>query len=221
VTESPLARPNRLVVILGTGTEVGKTWVGCQILRHVRSMGLAVAARKPVQSFSPVDVAAGIATDADLLAEATGEAAIDVCPPHRWYRQAFAPPMAAASLGLPAFTADDLLAELHWPSRRVDVGLVETAGGVRSPLAQNADSADFARLLQPDVIVLVADAGLGTINAVRLSVAALPSPPVVVFLNRFDPTKELHRRNRDWLTTHDGLDILTDLIVLNARLLRS
>jgi dethiobiotin synthetase len=221
VTGSPSARPKRLVVILGTGTEVGKTWVSCQILHHARSVGLAVAARKPVQSFTTDDLTAGIATDADLLANASGEAVTDVCPRHRWYPQAFAPPMAAASLGLPAFTAADLLSELTWPSSVVDVGLVETAGGVRSPLAQDADSSDFARLLQPDLIVLVADAGLGTINAVRLSVAVLPSFPIVVFLNRFDPTEELHRRNHHWLTTNDGLDLVTDVVALNARLLRT
>jgi dethiobiotin synthetase len=221
VTGSPPGRPKRLVVILGTGTDVGKTWVSCQILLHARSIGLAVAARKPVQSFSAQDLATGVATDADLLAVASGEAVTDVCPRHRWYPQAFAPPMAAAFLGLPPFDAAELLTELAWPPSVVDLAVVETAGGVRSPLAQDADNVDFAKLVQPHTAVLVADAGLGTINAVRLSVGALLPLPVIVFLNRFDANEELHRRNRDWLAIHDGLDLITDITALSERLLRT
>ena len=53
--------------------------------------------------------------------------------------------------------------------------------------------------------MLVADAGLGTINSVRLSVGALAGPRgLVVFLNRFDAADDLHRRNRDWLRTREA-----------------
>ncbi len=53
--------------------------------------------------------------------------------------------------------------------------------------------------------MLVADAGLGTINAVRLTVDALRAGPtvlsaaLVVVLNRFDAAEDLHVRNRQWL----------------------
>jgi len=33
----------------------------------------------------------------------------------------------------------------------------------------------------------------------------------VVLLIRYDPTVELHRRNREWLVEHDGLDPLVDV----------
>ena len=33
---------------------------------------------------------------------------------------------------------------------------------------------------------------------------------VVVFLNRFDPRDDLHLRNRDWLVTRAGLEVVTD-----------
>ncbi len=59
-------------------------------------------------------------------------------------------------------------------------------------------------------MLLVADAALGTINVVRLSVDALAGHRVVVFLNRFDAADELHRRNRDWLATRVGLEVVTD-----------
>ncbi|HEY6416293.1 MAG TPA: AAA family ATPase, partial [Acidimicrobiales bacterium] len=71
------ARPERLVVVTGTGTEVGKTWVACRLARALRERGLIVAARKPVQSYAAADAPDG--TDAALLAEATGETALLVC----------------------------------------------------------------------------------------------------------------------------------------------
>lgn len=212
------ARPRRLVAVLGTATEVGKTWVTVGVLGSLRAGGRTVAARKPAQSFdAPTPGIAADPTDADLLAAATGEDPHDVCPAHRWYGVAMAPPMAADVLGAPRITVGQLVDELVWPAG-VDVGFVETAGGVRSPIAEDADCAAFAARLHPDLTVLVADAGLGTINAVRLSMAALdPASPAVVFLNRFAPHDELHVRNRDWLRDRDGLTVLTDLAGLAER----
>jgi dethiobiotin synthetase len=68
----------------------------------------------------------------------------------------------------------------------------------------------LANAVQPALVILVADAELGTINLVRLSAAALAPHRVVVYLNRFNGSAELHRRNRDWLATRDGLEIVTD-----------
>jgi dethiobiotin synthetase len=211
-----LSRPERLVVVCGTATDVGKTWVACHLLRDLRQRGVAVAARKPAQSFA----GDGHATDADLLAIASGQAPGEVCPAHRWYRVAMAPPMAADVLGRDAFTSSDLAAETAWPVHAA-VGILETAGGVRSPLASDGDTVTLCRLLAPDVVVLVADAGLGTISAVRLCAGALAdaSAPVVVYLNRYDATDELHRRNRDWLAQRDGFEIVVSTGVLAERIL--
>ncbi len=197
-----MARPDRLVVVMGTATDVGKTWIGARVLSDLRAGGVSVSARKPVQSF---EVGAG-ATDAHVLAAATGERPADVCRPDRCYEVAMAPPMAAAVLGRPPFGIADLLAELVWPDAG-NVGWVETVGGPRSPLAADADSVALAAALEPDLVVLVADAGLGAINAVLLCVPVLP-PPVLVVLNRYDGG-DLHARNRAWLTGL-GLDVVVD-----------
>lgn len=204
-------RPDRLVAVLGTGTEVGKTWVSAAALTRLRrGAGVRVAARKPVQSFGPCDVE----TDADVLALATGEAPEEITPRHRWYAMAMAPPMAAAFLGLPVPRLDELVAELAWPDG-AEVGVVETVGGPRSPIADEADSADLAAAVEPDLAVLVAHAGLGAINATRLSAPACPQP-LVVFLNHFDGG-DLHDRNRRWLEA-EGFDVLVDVAALAARL---
>jgi dethiobiotin synthetase len=214
-----MSRPQRLIVIAGTGTEVGKTWVAAQLLRLARQRGLRVAARKPAQSFEP-----GSPTDAELLGAATGEEPTVVCPQHRWYAVPMAPPMAADVLGRERLTLATLIEELHWPSS-VDLGCVEIAGGLRSPMTHDADNVEFIAALAPDDIVLVADAGLGTINSVRLSLAALGSRRTHVFLNRFEPGNDLHERNRAWLREVYGIEgivegqqLLTRLWAVGGRL---
>lgn len=205
------------MLVCGTGTEVGKTWVGSQLLGELRRRGVTVAARKPAQSFD-VDADGGPLggpTDAQVLAAASGEVPGAVCPSWRSYGRAMAPPMAAEALGLPAFSVADLVGELRWPAERVEVGVVELAGGVRSPQAAEGDATDLIAAIRPDVVLLVADAGLGCINAVRLSMGALCSQaaggPVVqpvVVLDRYDHHGDLHRRNRRWLVERDGYSVV-------------
>jgi len=195
-----------LVVVTGTGTDIGKTYVTAALAR-----GLGAHARKPVQSFDPADAS----TDADVLAAASGEPVERVCPRHRWIPLPMAPPMAADALGLPAIQLGDLVRELDAP----DTGttLVEGAGGLLSPLAHDGDNRDLIEACRPRAVVLVADAGLGTIGLVRLCTAALDTEPIV-YMNRFDGTDDLHRRNAAWLRAREGLEIVTDLEALAARL---
>lgn len=197
-------RPWRVVVVVGTGTDVGKTWVSARLLAALRMQGHRVAARKPAQSFNADDDPVG--RDAAVLAAATGEDVAEVCPEERCYPVAMAPPMAADVLGRSRLTIAALAEELRWPTEPVGVGLVETAGGVRSPQAHDGDAIDLCAALAPDLVVLVADAGLGAINAVRLSADALAGSDLVVVLNRFDAADGLHARNRAWLED-DGREI--------------
>ena len=210
------ASPALVAVVAGVATDVGKTWVAARLAEQLRRSGLGVAARKPVQSHEPGDVG----TDAIVLAAATGEEVGAVCRNHRDYAVAMAPPMAASVLGAAPFSVTDLVTELEWP-RDCDVGLVETAGGIRSPIAADGDTLELIEQLGPDVVLLVADAGLGVINALRLCLGALdPIRPVVV-LNRFDSGSDLHRRNLAWLHDVDGIDPVTspeDLAALLVRL---
>ena len=175
------ARPDRVVVVAGTGTEVGKTWCAARIIEHLRAAGVTVGARKPAQSFDPDDPT----HDAAVLS-AAGEAEDDVCAPS--CPVAFAPLMAAAALGRPPpFLSELVAASSSWPTPARD----RPWSGRWRPLALPATAtASPYRRVVPDSVLLVADAGLGTINSVRPTVEALASQcrvPVVVLLNRYDP----------------------------------
>lgn len=200
----------RVVFVSGTGTEIGKTWVTARLLEMAQEKGVEVAARKPVQSFSPGEV-----TDAEVLAAAGGDTLEEIAPKHRWYGAPMAPPMAAEVLGREPFSIADLVQEMDRPD--TGILLVEGAGGPRSPLADDGDSVDLAAALGAERVVIVANAGLGTINACLLSAEAFGGCPVTLFLNRYDDASELHRRNAAWLRETSGLDVTTDIEALFER----
>ena len=202
-----------IIAIAGTGTDVGKTFVTAALARALRGRGFSVVARKPVLSYAPGDAS----TDAEVLAAATTEDPNAVCPRHRRLALAMAPPMAAQALDAPPFTIADLVAETLATVPAGALALVETAGGVRSPLAADGDSGALVDALQPVLVVLVADAGLGTINLVRMSLDAVRGHDVCTMLNRYDASDDLHRRNAEWLRDETKADVVTSVDALARR----
>jgi dethiobiotin synthetase len=198
--------PELTVVVCGTRTGIGKTWLSAALITGLRTRGMSVVARKPVQSFDPSDVL----TDADILAGASGEPTEVVCPWHRRYELPLSPPMACEKLGRPRYAIGELVSEMNLPTHGVAV--IEGVGGPRSPLAFDGDTVDLADALHANLVVLVADPGVGVINEARLSVPAFGGRrPVVVYLNRFSHKNEVHEDNLHWLRDHEGLEVITDL----------
>ncbi len=86
--------------ITGTGTDIGKTWLTCALLRHWRAAGQPVQAYKPV--LSGFDMATAEASDAGKILAALGRkidvAALDEIAPWRFVTP-LSPDMAAAREG--------------------------------------------------------------------------------------------------------------------------
>lgn len=133
--------------ITGTGTDIGKTWLACSLLRHWRGEGLSVTAIKPV--LSGFDVLRPQASDAGALLEALGrtvdQAGLDSIAPWR-FAAPLSPDIAAAQEGrtvdfdqLLAFTRLCLPPKMP-PGHADQAGadsrrtLVEGVGGVMAPL---------------------------------------------------------------------------------------
>lgn len=213
----------------GTGTEIGKTWVAAGLARVLRERGRIVRACKPVQSHDPADPAP---TDAEALADATGQSPDAVCPPEYTYPVPLAPPMAARKLGRACPSLDELAricrsapapvgvaagvgdagaGDAEESAGGADLCIVEGAGGLYSPLAADGDNLGLIERLGPDRVVVVAPAGLGAIHDVVACAAPLAGRRPVVFLNHFDPGTEVHRLNLDWLTAVQGLTAVTSL----------
>ncbi|WP_421737643.1 dethiobiotin synthase [Caulobacter sp.] len=164
--------------VAGTGTDIGKTHVACALLRSALAEGLTVDAFKPVVSgFDPDDAAA---SDPARLAEALGEPdALTRISPRR-YRAPLAANLAARLEGQTLLLTDlvaDCQARLGRENR--DLLLIEGAGGVMSPLTDDATNLDLMVALGLPVL-LVAGSYLGTVSHVLTALEVIRSRNLTV-----------------------------------------
>lgn len=152
-----------LLFVTGTDTEIGKTYIAAKIAHRLRGDGRRVGVYKPVASGCIMGARGElISEDAVTLWEAAGrgETLDRVCPQR--FAAPLAPPAAAAAEGR-AVDREQMIAGARWWIPRCDVLLVEGAGGLMSPLADDCFNADLAVALGAPVIV-VAPNRLGVIN---------------------------------------------------------
>ena len=146
----------RALFIAGAHTDVGKTWAACALLKAARARGLTVEALKPVVSGFDPSTAAD--SDPGRLLSALGrelsDEALEAMSPLR-FGAALSPPMAARLEGV-TLTLADLLAVCRpvIEGQAADLLLVEGAGGVMSPMAEDATGLDLQLALAlPTVLV--------------------------------------------------------------------
>lgn len=155
-----------IVVVTGTGTGVGKTIATAALARRAAQDGSVVVV-KPVQT--GVGPGSDEVGDADVVHALTGCAVQELT----CLEDPLAPESAARlrRVRIPPITEYAnrvrVLAEFH------DTVLVEGAGGVLVRLDTDGGTIlDLAAELEADVVV-VTEAGLGTLNHTELTVAAL------------------------------------------------
>mgnify|MGYP003114189359 CR=1 FL=1 len=169
----------RPIFFTGTGTDVGKTHILCAMLEAWRAAGGEACILKPV--ISGFDKSALNATDTIRLMRAngmalTGDALQSVSP---WRFEApLSPDMAARreKRSLP------IQAVVNWCLDHVSRDMptiIEGAGGIMSPLAEDGLNLDLIRELDAR-IVLVTGAYLGTISHTLTALRVLDSNCVVI-----------------------------------------
>ncbi|QKW05310.1 ATP-dependent dethiobiotin synthetase BioD [Streptomyces sp. NA04227] len=155
-----------VVMLSGTGTEIGKTVTTAAMAAAALAAGRSVAVLKPAQT----GIAVGEAGDAAEVARLGGP--VTTAELVR-YPEPLAPATAARRAGMATVTPLEIAEAAQKLAAEHDLVLVEGAGGllVRFDEAGNT-LAEAARLLGAPV-VLVASAGLGTLNTAELSAEAL------------------------------------------------
>ena len=134
----------RAQFITGTGTDIGKTWLACALLRHWREQRLRPEALKPV--LSGFDPATPAASDAGALLAALGRPvdarALDAIAPWR-YAAPLSPDMASAREG--RLVPFDALVAFTRRAAEKAAGplLVEGVGGVMAPLDEHHTVRDW------------------------------------------------------------------------------
>jgi dethiobiotin synthetase len=171
------------IVVIGTGTDVGKTYVTAAVARGLAQQG-SVLALKPIES----GVEPGVDGDAGTIAKAAGHAA--ALSPWR-FRRPLSPHLVARENGI----ALDVAAIARWvveqeqqqPSAR---SLVELAGGAFTPLAPGITNVDLALALEPAIWLLVAPDALGVLHDLTATLRALPRKPDAVLLSASRPADQ-------------------------------
>lgn len=212
------------LVLCGTNTGVGKSFIGARLVFALRQTGVEVAVSKPLES-GVRDT--GFPVDAVALREAAGNLVpLDiVCP---WPLLPPVSPAAALEAEGRAVSADELCAAIECALHDSAVGVVETAGGLLSPLTAELRSVDVAILLQAPVL-LVAPAALGVVTQVSMALECLAARGIeclAVVLNHIgterteDATSNVHWIHRahpsvtivETNGTDDGLAQLVDIV---------
>ncbi len=189
------------IVILGTGTDVGKTHVTVALTR-------CLAHRVPTLAVKPVETGThpswptceatrppDPASDAAALEAASGRA---LEHPHPLY--AFAQPVSPHRAARDANVVIDVPTIVSWieaietrataRSGTLPLVLIETAGGAFSPLHPGITNAHLAHALEPALILLVAPDSLGVlhdITATATALATVPTPAPWVLLTGARP----------------------------------
>ncbi|MER8232384.1 dethiobiotin synthase [Streptomyces sp. NPDC101490] len=155
-----------IVVVSGTGTEIGKTVVTAAVAAVAGAAGRSVAVLKPAQTGLGPDER-GDADEAVRLSGAAVSAELGRFP------EPLAPGTAARRAGLAPVGPGEVAAAARKLAAEHDLVLVEGAGGLLVRFDEEGGTlADVAALLGAPVLV-VAPAGLGTLNSTALTAEAL------------------------------------------------
>ncbi|MER7660394.1 dethiobiotin synthase [Streptomyces sp. NPDC096193] len=155
-----------VVVVSGTGTEIGKTVVTGAVAALALAQGRTVAVVKPAQTGVGRDEPGDLAEVSRLAGDVFG---VELAR----YPEPLAPATAARRAGAPPVRPQEVADAVEKLAAEYDLVLVEGAGGLLVRFDDDGGTlADAARLLSAPVLV-VTTAGLGTLNATTLTGEAL------------------------------------------------
>lgn len=170
------------VVVLGAGTGVGKTRVSVALLRALAARGTSTLGLKPIESGVRRGPNGTPATDSDAgaLADASSLKMQELHPLYA-LPEPISPHLAARHAGLSldiARCADwvgvcERSVTPHPSSHSALWTVVETAGGVFSPLGVAVRNFELARALGPAIWLLVAPDSLGVLHDVSATLSAM------------------------------------------------
>ncbi len=199
--------------ITGTDTDVGKTYVACQLMREYVAQGYKVIGMKPVAA--GCDFVDGVWVNDDVLKL---EAASNVAAPREWvnpysFKEAIAPHIAAKSAGvtIKISVIKNAFDELK---KLADIVIVEGAGGFLVPLNDTENMADLAAALDIPII-LVVGMKLGCINHSLLTIEAIKARNLRLYgwiANKIEPDMAFCNENIATITKKTQMNYLKSYV---------
>lgn len=205
---------SRSIFITGTGTDVGKTFISGLILKKLHEAGLSAAYFKAAMSGNERGAdGALIPGDAVHVRNVSGiqQPVDEMCP--YIYERAVSPHLAARTEGAP-IDIERVSKALEHTRAHYDFVTIEGSGGIICPLrigdGHNLWLEDFIKVSGAPCL-LVADAGLGTINSAALTAFYMRErgiPLRGIIFNRFREGDSMHEDNLRMCGQVTGLSVL-------------
>lgn len=183
--------------ITGSDTDVGKTWISCELIGQLKRCYSSVKVRKPIESgCKPSTDQQLIPADGQRLYLANDSREdLDIITAFRF--QAALAPDRAAMLEQQSITLAQLIEATGRHLEKNDHVLVEGAGGFFSPLCEDGLNADLASALGLKIIIVIPDR-LGAINQALLTIQAVEGLRLnihAIILNQVNPGANSHMDN--------------------------
>lgn len=199
--------------ITGTGTDVGKTYVTGLIIKKLRENGKNAAYYKAAMSGNER------CTDGTLLPgdalqvksiSGIGQPLTEMCP--YIYETAVSPHLASKIEGNPV-QMERVLQGFDNLCNRYDYVTAEGSGGILCPLRFDEQKIQLEDFIQARNLscLMIADAGLGTINAVVLTAEYMKVrniPVKGILFNQYEPGNRLHEDNKLMCEYMTGLKVV-------------
>lgn len=201
------------IFITATGTDVGKTYVSALIVKSMRSAGHNCGYFKPVLSGVEEKDGKLKISDCNYVVEtAKIPTTADECVGY-WWKEAVSPHLAAKRMGQD-IEISTIKQKFESLSKNYDYLLIEGAGGITCPLRlENGEKYLLKDLIKElgASIIIVADAGLGTINSTLLTVEYARANNITVsgiILNNFNPDSFMHQDNLKQVEYLTGIKVV-------------
>lgn len=205
----------RGIFVTATGTDVGKTYISGELLKRIRSLEVNAGYFKAALSGAELSEDNGslIAGDAHYVYEASGLQGNpnDSIP---YIFKVPASPHLAAKINSIQISMKTIMDHYKNHSKNYDFILSEGSGGIICPISLDEEKimlTDVIKALNVD-IVIVADAGLGTINSTMLTLEYARVKGLGIrgiILNRFDKENFIHRDNLGVIEEMSGHRVYT------------
>lgn len=201
------------IFVTGTGTEIGKTYVAGLLVKKLHEAGEKSAYYKAAMSGNDKDADGNlIPGDAKFVKELGGidQDLNEMCP--YIYEKAYSPHLAAQIEGNPV-NLDYVVEKFRDLEKKYDYITLEGSGGILCPLRFDDEEIyleDFVKKAKLSSII-VADAGLGTINNLVLTAFYMKEKGMKVkgiIFNNFIPGDVLQEDNIKMCQHMSGLKVL-------------
>lgn len=203
----------KALFVSGTGTDIGKTYCTALLAKCLREAGYDVGYYKAAVSGVTFADDGSIQSDATYVADVAGISEAHDEMVSYTYRSAVSPHLAAKLEGNPVEIAQ-VMKDFEAAGNRHEYVLMEGSGGITCPLRYDETGYlgldDMVNSLGLPVL-LVADAGLGTLNALITTMAYLEKAnlhAVGVILNRFKEGDVMHEDNRRMVEVLCGVPVV-------------